>query len=309
MIPPDLTRDDALASGRLKKATETKLSDRLALMSKIDLDDKGRCLHVRSAVVSSVSDDCLQASLNDVRHGDGGELRLPRSGRPPSFHSAYSSCALAINAFGPWRLNPLGLTINGRAGFTSLNFEAKFPINPNWRRAPNIDVVCRSPNEVVAIESKLTEHLTPRHTAKFSPRYSKVVENTSHSSWAEKYEQLQRNPDYYAFFNAAQIIKHYLGLRADIDGSIAGRDMTLLYLYWEPSDAHKYALFGHHRAAVSAFSSGLQDETIRFQAMSYPELWSQWSANVLTTHVEQLGGRYALPLEGAIAAASRLQLR
>jgi len=136
-----------------------------------------------------------------------------------------------------------------------------------------------------------------------------VVENTSHSSWAEKYEQLQRNPDYYAFFNAAQIIKHYLGLRADIDHTVASRDVTLLYLYWEPSDAHKYALFGHHRAAVSAFSSGLQDETIRFQAMSYPELWSQWSANVLTTHVEQLGGRYALPLEGAIAAASRLQLR
>jgi hypothetical protein len=309
VIPPDFTGDDAGLARRLKRATEKELTDRLALTGKIALDDKGRCDLERSAVVATVSDDCLRASLDDVRRGDGGELRLPRSGRPPSFHSAYSSCALAINAFGPWRLDPSTLTINGRVGFTSLEFEAKFPINLSWKRAPNIDVVCRSAHEVVAIESKLTEHLTPRHTAQFSPRYSNVVESISHSSWADKYEQLQRNPDYYAFFNAAQIIKHYLGLRADIDGRIAGRDVTLLYLYWEPSDAHKYALFGHHRAAVSAFSSGLQDETVRFQAMSYPELWNQWCANALTTHVEQLAGRYALPLEGAIAAGSRLQSR
>lgn len=275
-------------------------------MGKIDLDNKGRCVDVRSAVVSSVGDDCLQASLNDVRHGDGGELRVPSSGRPPSFHSAYSSCALAINAFGPWRLDPSNLTIDGRTGFTSLEFEAKFPINPNWKRAPNIDVVCSSPDEVVAIESKLTEHLSPRHTAKFSARYSKVVESISHSSWGQKYEQLLHNPDYYAFFNAAQIIKHYLGLRADKDGKVAGRAVTLLYLYWERSDARKHPLFAYHRAAVSEFSSGLLDETIRFQAMSYPELWKQWSAHGVTTHVEQLGGRYALALEGAASTGTRL---
>jgi hypothetical protein len=203
-------------------------------------------------------------------------------------------------------LDPSRLTINRRAGFTSLEFEAKFPINPNWKRAPNIDVVCSSPDQGVAIESKLTEHLSPRHTAGFSTRYSKVVQSISHSSWGEKYEQLLRNPDYYAFFNAAQIIKHYLGLRADKDGKVAGRAVTLLYLYWEPSDAHKHPLFAYHRAAVSEFSSGLQDETIRFQTMSYPELWKQWSAHGVTTHVEQLGGRYVLALDGGAESGDLL---
>jgi hypothetical protein len=304
-LPTRFSPGERKAFRQLKKAALKTLSNRLALTSKVALDDKGRCIDVRSAVVSSVSDDCLTASLNDVGRGDGGELRHPKSGRPPSFHSAYSSCALAINSFAPWRLDSSGLTIDGRTGFRSLEFESKFPINPNWKRAPNVDVVGVSSQELVAIESKLTEHFD-LHTAEFSQRYSKVVESIAHSSWAEQYEQLRRKPDRYAFFNAAQIIKHYLGLRADTDGRVAGRAVTLLYLYWEPSDASNYTLFSYHRAAVSEFSEGLCDESIRFNAMSYPELWRQWIVGGAgTAHLKQLNARYSVELGTETPAVAR----
>jgi hypothetical protein len=296
-IPSKFTTNEVTAFRRLKEATKRNLSNRLAATGKIVLDDKGRCIDVRLAVVPSISETCLQASLADVRRGDGGELRLPESGRPPSFHSAYSSCALAINTFGLWRLDPSGLTIDGRIGFSSLEFEAKFPINPTWRTAPNIDVVCHSSHDLVAIESKLTEHLDPRHTAEFRPGYDKAVESVAHSSWAGKYEQLRQDPDCYAFFNAAQIVKHYLGLKSNLDGQVTGREVTLLYLYWEPSDAKEHALFAYHRAAISAFSEGLRDEHIRFQAMSYPELWDLWlSEGQPIEHLNELHTRYLVDL-------------
>jgi hypothetical protein len=307
-IPSNFTPEKARAARRLTSAAQKGLTNSLALEANVEVDDKGRCANARSVVVPSVNDAAFLASLDDVRHGDGGELRSPESDRPPSFHSAYSSCALAINTFGLWRLNPSGLTIEARAGFQSLRFEAKFPINRRWRTAPNIDVVCFSSDAVIAIESKLTEHLSAVHTAEFRPGYEKVIENTAHSSWAEKYEELRRNPDYYAFFNAAQIIKHYLGLKADLERTIAGRSVTLLYLYWEPSDAREHALFADHRAAVSAFGEGLQDESVRFESASYPELWKRWVADMPSNaHLRELYGRYVIDL-GATSEGLRPSL-
>ena len=296
-IPSNFTAEEAKAARPLESAARKQLANNFALDAKIELDDKGRCADARSVVVPSVNEACFLACLDDVRNGDGGELRSPKSLRPPSFHSAYSSCALAINTFGPWRLNTSGLTIEGRAGFQSLRFEAKFPIDRRWRTAPNIDVVCSSADAVVAIESKLTEHLGAAHAADFRPGYEGIIETVAHASWARKYEELRRNPDYYAFFNAAQIIKHYLGLKSDLDGTIAGRTVTLLYLYWEPRDAEDHAVFRQHRAAVSAFSNGLEDETVRFEAASYPELWKHWlAATGSNTHLTELHSRYVLDL-------------
>jgi hypothetical protein len=305
-IPSNFTSEEAKVARRLKSAALKQLANSLALEAKVELDDRGRCADARSVVVPSVNDACFLASLDDVRNGDGGELRYPKSGRPPSFHSAYSSCALAINTFGPWRLNTSGLSIEPRVEFQSLRFEAKFPVNRRWRTAPNIDVVCVSSDAVVAIESKLTEHLGAVHTADFRPGYKKVIETVAHASWARKYEELRQNPDYYAFFNAAQIIKHYLGLKSDLDGTIAGRTVTLLYLYWEPRDAHEHALFRQHRAAVSAFSNGLKDEGVRFEAASYPELWKHWlAATGSNTHLTELHARYVLDLGAASLRSQR----
>ena len=44
--------------------------------------------------------------------------------------------------------------------------------------------------------------------------------------------------------DAYQLIKHYLGLRH----TYPMRPLTLIYLFWEPTNAVDLAIFGAHRA-------------------------------------------------------------
>jgi hypothetical protein len=74
----------------------------------------------------------------------------------PRFHSARSSCALAANAFAPWRLDPLTLRVQGIGEFTSLWFESKPRLAGLRGKPPNLDVVADGP-ETLGIESKLIE--------------------------------------------------------------------------------------------------------------------------------------------------------
>lgn len=214
--------------GRLKRAILARLSARFVEVTGQQLDAKQRAWSPRAAIVPTVPDAELDESLRDVSKGDGGELRVPKYGGQPSFHSAYSSCALAINSFGPWRLRPTGLKLCGEERFESLQLEVKFPIDPHWRTAPNLDVLVEAGDHVIAIESKLTEYLASKHTAMFRDAYDGAVERLAHQTWREQYERLRASPDEFAFFNAAQVVKHYLGLKADRGSRIAGRRVMLL---------------------------------------------------------------------------------
>jgi hypothetical protein len=98
---------------------------------------------------------------DDVRKGGGNELGWYNNGRsPPKFHAAYSSTALAVNTFSPFRRQIADLAIFN-LGFTGLRFEAKLPTGVS---VPNLDVLCEG-NIVLAIESKCVEYLRPSETA------------------------------------------------------------------------------------------------------------------------------------------------
>src|ERR1051326_7305080 len=96
--------------------------------------------------------------------------------RPPPLHSVYGSCALALNCFAPWRLNPTGLTINGHTGFTHARLEVKLPIRGIQEgEPPNLDVGLAGEDCALVIESKLTEHLEPTHVASFQEKYRAAI--------------------------------------------------------------------------------------------------------------------------------------
>jgi hypothetical protein len=88
--------------------------------------------------------------------------------------------------------------------------------------------------------------------------------------------QLRAKPNAYRFFHAAQIVKHYLGLKADRPSLIRGRPTTLLYLYWEPEDPHAHPFFAEHEAEVREFAEGLRDDVVSFALQSYRDLWNDW---------------------------------
>lgn len=132
-------------------------------------------------MVETVDDAALGRSLADLREGSGGELTATAKHRP-KLHSAFSSCALAVNVFGPWRLDPTSLIVSGDANFTKLRFEAQRPIFSSRATPPNLDVLVEATDRVVAIESKLTEYLGGNERASFADRYDGAVEELADSS-------------------------------------------------------------------------------------------------------------------------------
>jgi hypothetical protein len=267
----------------------------------LELNAKRQAPTPRANVIPTVPDPELERALPDVRRGSGGELTPPKSGGLPSFHSVRSSCALAVSVFGPWRLRPQTLRLCGLSEFTRLEFEVKFPILEEAHRfktPPNLDVVAWRPGRIVAVESKFVEQIDPKHTADFDVLYDPAIQ-AADPRWRAKIEVLQACPDEYRFFNAAQIVKHYLGLKADRTGEIGSRSVTLLYLFWEPRNPDANPFFVQHCAEVADFAEDLGDDQLTFEFLSYPELWSQWADDADTTprdHTRALESRYLIQL-------------
>jgi Restriction Endonuclease associating with ARP len=213
----------------IRRAAEAALRERLVSLG-VQLDEDGRAEHLRQVVVDTVDEVSLGQAAADLREGSGGELTSTEAHRP-KFHSAFSSCALAVNVFGPWRLDPASLIFGG-SGFASLEFEAQRPIFSSRATPPNLDVVVEAADRVVAIESKLTEYLGGNERAAFADRYREVVDEMAHPTWGEVFTLLEAAPEHFRFLNADQLVKHYLGLKRAQQND--PRPVTLTYLYWEP---------------------------------------------------------------------------
>jgi hypothetical protein len=107
--------------------------------------------------------------------------------------------------------------------------------------------------------------------------------------WWEAHEQARNSGE--CRFDRAEINKHYLGLRHTYRSD--PRRLHLLYLYWEPANADSLPAFQEHRDQVSAFARQVSSSAIRFQAMSYRELWARWeSIPGIADHVRNLRARY-----------------
>lgn len=278
----------------VKRQAESALEERLRELG-VELDADGRAAHVREVVVETIDEAALGQAAADLREGSGGELTATQLHRP-KFHSAFSSCALAVNVFGPWRLDPSDLPLDGRSDYTSLCFEAQRPIFRSRATPPNLDVLLKTEDQVVAIESKATEYLAGNERASFTGRYQEAVEELADESWKRVYELLLREPEHYVFLNADQLVKHYLGLKRAQQKD--PRPITLTYAYWEPADADAHATFARHRAEIDDLSERVGDRTLRFHAISYRDLWRDWEATSPrpAEHVQRLRERYDVSL-------------
>jgi hypothetical protein len=89
----------------------------------------------------------LTPIISDLSAGAGCEL-------DSKLRAAHSSAALAINTFGPWRIDPPTLQVGGVRGFHGLKFEATCPTGLGGT-PPHLDLIAEG--EVpVAVESKCT---------------------------------------------------------------------------------------------------------------------------------------------------------
>jgi hypothetical protein len=255
------------------------------------VDETGYANQFETNLVEGPSDENVERTRRDLIEGGGHEL----AGESPKMHAAYSSAMLAVNSFAHWRNSKqdLGLLqLGGTSNFTDLQFERKLATGLRGT-PPHLDVLAEGGQNVVAVESKCTEYLGEQ-VASFKDVYQAKVLELADDSWAAEYTRLVENPTRFRFLNAAQLIKHYLGIK----NQLGGLRSVLLYLYWEPSNPEKSAVFAAHRDEIARFSKGLSDANVQFQALSYPELWSNWETLErppwLPLHLKALRARYSV---------------
>ena len=220
----------------------------------------------------------------DLEQGSGDEL----AGK---FCAAHSSSALAVNTFGPWRQNPQSLRLLGQTGFTALQFERKCPTGLRGI-PPNLDLLLESPGAVIGVESKFLEILTPK-PPKFTHSYQPEKLPQLEPCWAKLMESLSKSPEQY--LDAAQLVRHYLGLRHQPE--FRGRNIYLLYVFWEPENWRDFPEYRRHRIELAAFQEAVRDSEVTFVWHSYPDLWRQWQELGLESeHVRALQARYLLKI-------------
>ena len=216
----------------------------------------------------------------------GAGRELDRSMRAP-----HSSAALAVNAFEPWRARSEHLELAGIRSFETIAFEKQLATGLRGT-PPHLDLVAEARDAVVAVESKCLEYLTPK-VPHFRPSYRTLENPYGRRSWfryvAEEATRAQH-------LDVAQLVKHWLGLcRAYPD-----RQVTLLYLYWEPENWQQTPECCRHRREIRDFADRVAGDAVRFSALSYPELWTHWdqrsAAPWVTEHVTRLRRRYVVAI-------------
>lgn len=301
---PSKRRPKGHGHANARPLAERGLIDKFVELSRLKPDGDGRVEELSPLVIETIDDAALASCVEDIARGDGGELRWGerRDGTrlPPSLHSVFSSCGAALNLFGPWRLAAQTLSIVDEQGFDELRLEEKLRIFRGGR-APNLDCVLWDDSRLVAIESKLCEHLAPGHSALFKDSYERVAP-FAHETWRALYELLKASPDHFVYLDAAQLVRHYFGIRAQLAAgrAHAGKRAWLVYCYWEPADADAQPVSLAHRREVAELRALVTDPAVAFIAISHRELWAAWESRDsppwLQRHIQLLRHRYDMPL-------------
>ena len=186
--------------------------------------------------------------------------------------------------------------IADKSGLTIVGFEKKCPVGLKRGTPPNLDLVLEGAGQIIGIESKCTEYLSP-HTARFAQAYQEqILDARRESGWFAQMHRLSDATGDYRWLDAAQLTKHAYG----INHTYPGHPVLLLYLFWEPRNAANFPVFSQHRSEIERFANRVGGSFPTFAAMSYAELWTGWANAAppewLARHLAQLQARYGLPI-------------
>ena len=254
------------------------LAERLRKRTATGLDDKGYVRDVAQNLVGPFPPTVKRAFASGAGQELLGKMRAP-----------HSSSALAVNSFLPWADEPRDLELAGYTGFQSLEFERQCSTGMRGT-PPHLDVLLRTRGEVVAVESKCLEYLTPKAPS-FSDPYGSISDDRAKSRW---FQHVRRTSESNQHLDVGQLVKHYLGLAREFPGT----PITLLYVYWEPQNWREVPECIEHRAELQRFAFSLAGDDVRFASLSYPELWDLWEVNLPTAaqHIVALRERYMVSI-------------
>lgn len=147
-------------------------------------------------------------------------------------------------------------------------------------RHPWLDVAIDTTDALIGVESKRFEPFRDRKYAKFADTYDRPVWQGAMAPYRAMIDQLRQFPTRYHFLDAAQLVKHALGLATQ--GRAHGKRPILLYLFAEPAilDGRPIDPVSHdaHRDEIADFSDAVADAEVAFQALSYSDWVETWTA-------------------------------
>jgi hypothetical protein len=248
--------------------------------------------------------------LNDLPLFPGVPVRLIQAiyGSAPGneiesgkFSSPESSAALVANTFGPFLNEPTTLPclmhdLASHWPSRSITLEgiARFP----WAggRHPCLDVLIQTDSAIIGIESKRYEPFRSKPAPQLSRAYWRPVWGERMRGYEFVRDGLKTGSLCFRHLDAAQLVKHALGLRTDALRRSALQQPVLVYLHADPPawpngrtvPAPERAA---HRDEIERFTSLVASDEVVFLAIDYMTMLDSWltsSCRIVRSHATLL---------------------
>ncbi len=273
-----------------------------SLNPKIEVYLQGYVKNFQDNLLTSVR---IEDFIDNILSGAGNELES-------KFPAIYSSAALVINSFAPFRSQIGGLSfpppLLSNKKFHNLEFEKKFYTGLKGT-PPHVDVLLNwEGSKIVAIESKFTEILHKKSNTKITATYFDDAPRVWKGSiYHDELIRIRDGLANYQYLDATQLIKHTFGLMNTYlkNPEFQEQKVTLLYLYWEPENIDPLTgplkeVYNIHADELIKFKTVTSSASMpTFESMSYSKLWNHWERTVpnkLKSHVIELKKRYLVTI-------------
>ncbi|WP_339918439.1 PGN_0703 family putative restriction endonuclease [Yeosuana marina] len=256
-------------------------------------------------LTSNIFNNQLSAETDkNFKEGDGGEMNDSNFSRA-KMKALHSSSALPVNVFQYWQNKEVYPILyacklcakvaskensNGKNILPNkVKFEQKFEISEDknlFPRKPNLDVVIEN-NKLYAIESKFTEPYKKKQKG-LSERYTSDKSFWKGLTHLEKLaNKISPNNNKFKYLDAAQLIKHILGLKKAHKKS----GFTLSYLWYDVIGKDGF----EHRKEIEKFAEIAKKDKIKFRHITYQEVIINLSNNFYVNnenYIDYLTDRY-----------------
>lgn len=193
------------------------------------------------------------------------------------FANPQSSAALAANGFGWFLDRPSELPVfppladlAGRPVKVGIECEMRLPWSGG--RHPWLNAAVWTETHLIGVESKRYEPFRGAKPAALSDAYNRDAWGERMTRWQAMRDELCAEPRRYRHLDAAQLVKHALGISTE--ASRENLEPVLIYLYAEPGGGMEISdsALLQHRREIEDLQVRVAGDRVRFAACS----WRGW---------------------------------